>query len=62
MRYQIPGGKSTIDDFRTIHSENRTIQIYCYENRTNLSENRTNLFENRTNRPKIVPLVRKSYE
>ena len=60
MRYQIPGGKSTIDDFRTIHSENRTIYFDCYENRTIHSENRTNLFGNRTVRPKIVPLVRKS--
>lgn len=60
MQCQMFGGKNTIDDFRTIHSENRTIHIYCYENRTIHSENRTNLFENRTNRPKIVPLVRKS--
>ena len=51
-----------IDDFRTIHSENRTIPFECYENRTNLSENRTNLSENRTDRPKIVPLVRKTYK
>lgn len=51
-----------INDFRTIHSENRTIHIYCYENRTIHSENRTNLSENRNNRPKIVPLVRKSWE
>ena len=62
MLFQRVGGKNMVNDFRTIHSENRTIQIYCYENRTNLSENRTNLFENRTSRPKIVPLVRKSYE
>ena len=62
MRYLILGGKNMIDDFRTIHSENRTIPFECYENRTNLSENRTNLSENRTDRPKIVPLVRKTYK
>lgn len=56
------GAKNMIDDFRTIHSENRTIPFECYENRTNSSENRTNLSENRTDCPKIVPLVRKSYK
>ena len=29
MQFQIVGGKNTINDFRTIHSENRTIRTHC---------------------------------